>query len=161
MSEESPQTWGIQGQPRPVVPELLGRLQMHSPDLYTQLRWYLDSNNESVDVRLTHDGTDASALLSLQLLETLMMFTQLRMEVMDQPGLSAVKGKIPGHIQLAISELMKLEPVLLQAATSAMQLHLFVWNAHADAAPWTPPEDEDKPEHRGRWVKDPKKNSDG
>ena len=160
-SEESQESWGLKGPSRPVMPELLGRLQMHSPDLYMQLSWYLDSNDEPLDARVTHDGVDASALLSLQLLEALIWFSKLRMEVMDQPGLSPVKGKIPGHIQLVISEIMKLEPVLLQAATSAMELHLQCWNAHSDAAPWVPPEDEEKKEHRGRWVRDPKKHSDG
>jgi len=163
MSDEIGQeTWGLKGEPKPVIPDLMRRLQMHSPDLYMQLRWYLESNEEPLDARRTHDGVDASAMLSLQLLEALICFTKIRLEILDQPGLSPVKGKIPGHIQLAISELMRLEPVLLQAANSAMELHLQVWNAHADAAPWVPPEEDKPAEHRGRWVRDPKKKrSDG
>lgn len=156
MSDEL-ESWGWKGSPRPVVPEILARLQMHSPDLYAQLRWYMQSQEESVEARTTHDGVDSSAALSVQLLEALIWFTKVRMEILDQIDLSPVKGKIPAHFQLAMSELMSLEPVLLQAATSAMQLHLQVWNAHAEAVPWADrPGPSSKPkEERGRWVRNP------
>lgn len=144
----------LPGMSRPVVPELLSRLQMHSPGLYTQLCWYMDHQDESVPSRVTHDGTDASASLSLQLLEVLISFTKIRMEILDQ--VSASGGKVPGNIQLALSEILSLEPVLLQAATSAMELHLNVWDAHA--APWSSSSVDSSPqkEERGRWVRAPK-----
>ena len=158
----SDQTWGLLGKQKPVAPELLRRLHMHSPDLALQLQFYLRSNGETPDDRQCHDGADTSAFLSLQLMEVLLLFTKLRMELIEQPALSPVKGMIPGHLQLAMSEMMKLEPVLLQAATSAMEMHMQLWNAHAERAPWRPgvEEDKDKPKKtdRGRWVKEPGEN---
>lgn len=148
------ENWAVPADSQSVVPELLRQLDLHSPALATQLRWYLGSNQEPLDKRRTHDGVDSTAALSLQLLEALLCMTKIRLELLDQVAVSRVPGVVPAHLQLAFSGVLELEPVLLHAATTAMELHLQVWNSHAGATPWSPAKEVSsvkKGEDRGRW----------
>lgn len=147
--------WGVQREPsKPVVPDYLFRIAEHSPELVVQIKHYLEMNGEPLDRRRTHDGTDASARLSLHLVEALLTFEQLRLELLEQSmGDSTI---VPAHITLAMSEAMRLEPALLHLAKTAMQMHLYVWNAHDLPAPGDEEEGTDgQPsqvdDDRGRW----------
>lgn len=123
-------SWAPIGQSSPYVPVLISRIAEHSPELVLQIQHYLKENGEDLGARRTYDGTDASARLSLMLIEALLSFEQIRIELLDQ---SRTHPLLPAHLTLAMSEALQLEPALLHIAKSAFQMHLYVWNAHEGA----------------------------
>lgn len=162
---DSDQTWNQPGRSKPVVPLLLSRLMEHSPELVAQVRLHLKNNGETLTQRVTYDGTDASARVSLLFVEALLSFEQLRVELLEQTNPCNYENQVlPAHMTLAMSEAYRLEPVLLHAAKSAFLLHSYVWNAHEGAIrpPPKPSSDGEEPEKpsRGRWgSRDPSENS--
>jgi hypothetical protein len=145
--------WEHSAQSKPFVDELLARIAFHSPELVVLIKQYLESNDETLVSRRTYDGTDASMRTVVVFAEAVLAFEQLRAELSEQVVLHRDEdGDIPSHLTLAMSDAMTLEPVLIQCAKMAFDLHLKVWNAHAGAV--RPPYDTkhlSDYENRGRW----------
>jgi len=112
------------GESKSVVRSLSHRIGRHSPELILQLQEYLQRHDEDIDFRQSFDGSDASSKLSFALLEALLAYEQLRMELSSQ-----VSRKTPGRIMQAMSVGMKVEPALIWLAKKAFELHLMIWNA--------------------------------
>lgn len=145
------QVWTKPGEPRPVVPLLIQRIAGHSPELVLQMQHYLRENGEDLTTRQSYNGTDPSARLSFTMIEALLAFEQLRVELLEQTD--PRQGLIPAHLTQAMSEVMVAEPALLHLTKTAFQLHLLIWNAHEGAVrPEKTEEDEEVEEiDRGRW----------
>jgi hypothetical protein len=102
---------------------------MHSPELVLQIQEHLERNGEDVDARTAFSGTDASAFLCFSLIEALLSYEQIRLELLQQTGTT-----IPANHLRAMATGLKLEPALIHVAKEAFDLHLQLWNAHSMAA---------------------------
>jgi hypothetical protein len=81
------------------------------------------------DERKTFAGNDASAELICMLSESMLCFEQVRMEIADQLDEIQHRGEeIPPRLYLVMSELLSLEPVLVQASRKAIDLHGGLWS---------------------------------
>lgn len=112
------------GKSASVVRSLCHRIGRHSPELVLQLEEYLRRQEEPIDQRQSFDGNDASARLCFSLLESLMAYEQLRMELSSQ-----LEERTPGRLMQAMSLGTTLEPAMIHIAKEAFQLHLMLWNA--------------------------------
>lgn len=119
----------VEGEPCSVVQSLCMRIGIHSPELVMQIQQHLERNGEALDERTTFDGTDASAKLFFALLEAMIAYEQLRLELMTQ-----TRADTPTRIFMAMSIGTKIEPGLLALTKEAFSLHLHLWNAHSVAA---------------------------
>ncbi len=108
----------------PVAPSLAKRISAHSPELVALMQKHLLDTGAD---HLTYDGTDASIRIALHVIEALLALEQLRMEVEDQVYRSR-EGKPAIHHLEAMHMHLGLEPVLLQAAKTALELNDAVWD---------------------------------
>lgn len=112
-----------------VVQHLCRKIEGHSPEIVAQIADYLEQNGEPVDKRQSFDGTDASVKLCYALIEALLAYEQIHMELLAQQNVHT-----PSHLRIAQSIGMKLEPQLIFLSKEAFELHLALWNAHTLAA---------------------------
>lgn len=119
--------WGIRGPETPFIQDLLRKLRAHSPQLCTSLIAHLSTNPDRKEPK-AFDGQDAGALLLLHLLEALVAFEQLKVEMMAQPHLSPTKGRIPANMLIAQSDLLQLEPALLHVTHLAYASRCQLWD---------------------------------
>lgn len=114
------------GQQVSVVRSLCDRIAIHSPELVMQIQYHLERNNEPIDARRSFSGQDASALLCFAMIEALLAYEQIRLELMQQSG-----HNVPANQMRALATGMRMEPALISMAKDAFDLHLQLWNAHS------------------------------
>lgn len=115
-----------------MVSSLLPRIMSHSPELAAALRLHLEERaKQGIDEPRSYDGQDASAGMVVALCSALLSLEQVRLEVIDQVTQFNHRGEeVPASYYLALSHLLSLEPVILSAATAAVDLHAGLWNVH-------------------------------
>lgn len=119
--------WGIKGPESSFVRDLFRKLRAHSPQLCTALVSHLSTNPDRREPK-AFDGQDAGALLLIHLLEAIVAFEQLKVEVMAQPHLSPSKGRVPASMLIAQSDLLQLEPALLHVTHLAYASRCRLWD---------------------------------
>lgn len=151
--------WSFKKEPSLVLPDLLARIGSHSPEIVLLISQYLTANDEGVADRVTYTGTDPSGALVFMLIESLLTFERLRIELNEQVIENQIAGNsVPGHQMLALSDLVVLEPNMLQAVSIAFEIHLNVWGAnkgdYLSKMDTEKEEETDKLKDRGRWGKE-------
>lgn len=120
---------------RPIVPSLLERISLHSPEIAVLAHRYFKEIGQPIEARLHFDGTDASAKLAIGTLEAMISLEQLRMELVDE----LASGSAPSSHLMAMNETLRMEAVLITAAKLAIDMHGAIWEANLFGAVYRDP----------------------
>ncbi len=124
--------WSRPGKPVAVLPALLERIGGHSPELVLLIGQYLRSHGEALHDRVTYTGGDPSIRVVFFLVEALLNYERLRIELLEQNEIHQQEERmVPGNQMLALSEILAFEPALLQVLSIAFDVHLKLWNAES------------------------------
>jgi hypothetical protein len=123
--------------PRPgecqlVARSLQRRLAMLSPQAAAVVKTYLQMHPDRLE-RTTYSGVDAASSMMLLMVEVLLSYEQLRLELQDQMEQHAHRGEeFPPNLYRLMNQMLPLEPVLIQGIRGAIEAHGALWDQEGD-----------------------------